>query len=103
VVAVAVKAGQAPLGLAAGEHVLLVPVPNSGTSTTAAAGPAGAGGSSAPAGSTASPWSGVVAAVAPATTLDDVTVVSVELATAAARAVAGLPSGQIDLVLVPGP
>lgn len=95
VVAVAVKSGQAPPDLAAGEHVLLVPTASSSVSPGSAA-PSGT------AGSTAGPWSGVVTGVVPATAVEDTTVVSVQLPTSAARAVAKLPAGDIDLVLVPG-
>jgi len=106
VVAVAVKSGQAPPDLAAGEHVLLVPTVPTGTGGTAGDGSgAGSGstGSTPPsAGSTAAPWSGVVTGVVPATAVQDTTVVSVQLPVDAARVVAGLPPGDVDLVLVPG-
>ncbi|HTZ44898.1 MAG TPA: SAF domain-containing protein [Jatrophihabitans sp.] len=98
IVAVAVKSGQAPPDLAAGNHVLLVVVQptNAATSdsstSTPAAGTAGSGG----------PWPGVVTGVAAPSATSDSTVVSVQLDDAAARAVAALPAGQIDLVLVPG-
>lgn len=89
IVAVAVRVGQAPPDLAAGEHVLLVTVP---TSTTTSGAGAAAGRS----------WSGVVVAVLPPSGGQEATVVSVQLAGADARAVAALPTGQIDVVLVPG-
>lgn len=99
VVAVAVKSGQAPPELAAGEHVLLVPASSTGdtdsTGTTSA--------SSTPStGSSGTSWPGVVTSVVPASSVEDTTVISVQLTTAAARAVAGLPAGAVDLVLVPG-
>lgn len=106
VVAVAVKSGQAPPDLASGEHVLLVPTASgasgedigapSNSASPSSSTPSGA------AGSTSGPWSGVVTGVVPATAVEDTTVVSVQLPTAAARLVAGLPAGDIDLVLVPG-
>jgi len=107
VVAVAVKSGQAPPDLAAGEHVLLVPTASTGTGGTAGDGSGAGSGStgstsSGSAGSTAAPWSGVVTGVAPATAVQDTTVVSIQLPTDVARAVAQLPAGDVDLVLVPG-
>jgi hypothetical protein len=99
VVAVAVKSGQAPPGLAAGEHVLLVPV--SSTGDTGSTGTASTD-STPSTGSSGTSWSGVVTGVVPASSVEDTTVVSVQLTTAAAQVVAGLPAGGIDLVLVPG-
>lgn len=103
-VAVAVKSGQAPPGLAAGEHVLLV-LAVAGNTTDGGSGVTGAGGtasSAGSAGSTSGPWPGVVAGVEPANSTVDTTVVSVQLTADAARVVAGLPAGRVDLVLVPG-
>lgn len=98
IVAVAVKDGQAPPSMAPGEHVLLVAAASAnvavgaGTSSTPGSSGAGVGG----------PWAGVVTDVASPSAATDSTVVSVQLADTAARAVAALPAGQIDLVLVPG-
>lgn len=99
IVAVAVKVGQAPPSVSPGEHVLLVAAASTnaaagaGTNTTTpSSSSAGAGG----------PWPGVVTDVASPSTATDTTVVSVQLADTEARAVAALPAGQIDLVVVPG-
>lgn len=107
VVAVAVKPGQAPPDLAAGEHVLVVPVSiGTGGSTGTGGDPAAGSGSvsarSTSQGASAAPWTGVVTGVVPATDARDSTVVSVQLPTAVARVVAALPAGQVGLVLVPG-
>ena len=92
VVAIAVKPGQAPPGLAPGEHVLLVVVPTGAPAAGTTSGTA----------KPAAPWPGVVTAVANLTDASGGSVVSVQVADADAQVVAALPSGQIDLVLVPG-
>jgi len=96
VVAVAVKAGQAPPDLVAGDHVLLVVAQSSGANDSSTNAPANAAPGS------GGPWPGVVTDVATSSVASDSTVVSVQLADTAARAVAALPAGQIALVLVPG-
>jgi hypothetical protein len=88
VVAVLLKPGQFPPSLSTGAHVLVVIAPASGTSQAAPA-------------PTASGWE---AAVVDVQVLDNEqgTVASLSLAQASARQVAAIPSGQLDLVLVPG-
>jgi hypothetical protein len=98
VVALAVAPGQAPPGLAAGEHVTLVRMPPSG---------AAAGNSSVVNGSTGSQpapstWSGVVTGVEAVADAQGSEVVSIQLPAAQAQQVAALPKGQVDLLLVSG-
>jgi hypothetical protein len=105
VVAVAVKSGQAPPGLAAGEHVELIPTAAGGSGANPSDAPDGSASTSASPGAgevPAAPWSGVVTDVVAASSVEDTTVISIQLDMAAARLVAGLPPGQIDLVLVTG-
>lgn len=96
IVAVAVKAGQAPPDLVPGDHVLLVVAQSAGpgdssTSSTESGTPGSAG-----------PWPGVVTGIVAPSATTDSTVVSVQLADSSARVVAALPTGQVDIVLVPG-
>ena len=91
ITALAVRAGQMPPDLAASEHIVLVPVPSNGAGGSASTTASGA------------MWSGVVVAVQPPSGGQEATVVSVQLAAADARTVAALPTGQINIVLVPGP
>lgn len=92
VVALAVKAGQFPPDLTTGARVLLVLVP---TST------AGSAGSSARASTaTVTSWTGTVTSVAVLGN-EQGSVVSVELARDDAGHVAALPTGQLNVVLVP--
>lgn len=103
IAAVAVHDGQAPPDLAAGEHVLLVPVPASGIADDAAASADAKARAATSSGTSAGgSWPGVVIAVQPAVGAQEATVLSVQLAQADARAVAALPAGQLDVVLVPG-
>jgi hypothetical protein len=95
IVAVAVKAGQAPPELMTGDHVLLVLAQTSGAIDSSTGAPTTAPGS-------VGPWPGVVTGIVAPSAATDSTVVSVQLANESARAVAALPSGQIDVVLVPG-
>jgi hypothetical protein len=91
IASLALKAGQFPAEVAPGARVSVVFVP------------AGAGGSSAspPASDTATVWPGVVTSVTTPPNEQD-TVVSVQLAEAAARQVAAIPVGQLSLVLLSG-
>jgi hypothetical protein len=97
VVAVAVAPGQAPPGLAAGEHVTLVRVPPSG-----AAGTSPAGNGSLGLQPTATTWSGVVTGVDTVADAQGNEVVSVQLPAEQAQQAAALPTGQVDLLLVSG-
>lgn len=89
VVAAAVKPGQVPPEVVAGSTVMVVAVP-------AAAVP-GSGAVTPPGGE----WDAVVTGVGPGEN-GQYTVVSLVMARDAARAVAGLPAGQVSIVLVPG-
>lgn len=99
VVAVAVAPGQAPPGLAAGEHVDLVRVP---PSDAIAAGSVTPGSGSSDSRSAAPAWSGVVTGVETVADAQGHQVISVRLPAAQAEQVAALPTGQVDLVLVSG-
>lgn len=96
IVAVAVKAGQAPPDLVAGDHVLLVLAQPSGAGDSSTSAP------SAAAPRSVGPWPGVVTGIVGPSASADSTVVSVQLVDESAKAVAALPTGQIDVVLVPG-
>ncbi|MFI7676418.1 hypothetical protein [Actinophytocola sp. NPDC049390] len=91
IASLALKAGQFPAEVAPGAPVSVVFVP------------AGAGGSAAspPASDTATVWPGVVTSVTTPPN-EQATVVSVQLAEAAARQVAAIPVGQLSLVLLSG-
>lgn len=91
VVAVAVKAGQAPPDIAPGATVSVIVAPNSGTSSTTGSTSSTASGG---------PWQAAVVSVAPQTN-DQSTVVSLQMPTATARQVAAIPPGQLALVAVP--
>lgn len=88
IVALALKSGQLPVEVAPGAHVSVVLVP---------AQPAGGG--SAP--ERSSVWPAVVTTVSVPPN-EQVTVVSVQLAEAAARDVAAVPAGQLSVVMLAG-
>ena len=87
VVALVVKPGQFPPDLAAGAHVVLVPLPPSGTSSSTATSAAGSG------------WAATVTDVQNLNNGQG-SVVSVQLPDSQARQAAALPSGDVDVVLV---
>lgn len=88
VVAVAVKAGQAPPDLASGTRVSVIVTPGNSSSTGST--------SAAPGG----PWQATVVRVVPQAN-DQSTVVALQLPTASAQQVAAIPTGQLSLVAVP--
>ncbi|WP_116051839.1 SAF domain-containing protein [Amycolatopsis palatopharyngis] len=86
IAALALKAGQLPPEVAPGTTVSVVFVP--GQAATESSFPADDG----------TEWPGVITSVAPA--LNEQTVVSVQLAEAAARQVAAVPAGQLSIVML---
>ncbi|GGM81197.1 hypothetical protein GCM10012275_59820 [Longimycelium tulufanense] len=90
VVAMAVKAGQAPPDIAPGTTVSVIVTPGSGASSSAGSAPSASSG----------PWQAAVVGVAPQTN-DQSSVVSLQMPTDSARQVAAIPSGQLSLVAVP--
>jgi hypothetical protein len=91
VAAVGLKAGQFPPGLTPGTRVAVLVTPNNGTTTSAT-------GVGAP---QTSQWIATVTAVVPDAN-NALTVVSLQLADADARALASAPSGQISVVAING-
>ncbi|GGU39767.1 SAF domain-containing protein [Lentzea flava] len=88
IAALALKAGQFPVEVGTGARVSVVLVPNGSQPSAVVA-------------ETSTSWPGVVTSMSsPAN--EQVTVVSVQVAEAAARQIAAVPAGQLALVLLPG-
>lgn len=86
IAALALKVGQFPVEVGPGARVSVVFVPN---------------GSQAEAAETSTSWPGMVTSISSPTN-EQVTVVSVQVAEAAARQIAAVPTGQLALVLLAG-